>query len=219
MHIKNLWGALRHEPDKKIEGSSLLPLPYPYIVPGGRFREIYYWDSYFTMLGLKESGETEMIENMIKNFAYLIETYGHIPNGNRSYYIGRSQPPFFAAMVQLLATVKGDNVYVNFLPSLEKEYKFWMDGASKLKVGQAYRRVVKLKDGTILNRYWDDSNVPRQESWRKILKQLQNQSEIKLKCISTYVLALKAGLISAIAGLLMEKILLRFKRQIIFLLI
>jgi alpha,alpha-trehalase len=84
MHIKNLWGALRREPDKKIEGSSLLPLPHPYIVPGGRFREIYYWDSYFTMLGLKESGETEMIENMIKNFAYLIETYGHIPNGNRS---------------------------------------------------------------------------------------------------------------------------------------
>ena len=167
MHIKNLWGALRREPDKKIEGSSLLPLPYPYIVPGGRFREIYYWDSYFTMLGLKESGETEMIENMIKNFAYLIETYGHIPNGNRSYYIGRSQPPFFAAMVQLLAAIKGDNVYTTYLPALEKEYKFWMDGASKLKVGQAYRRVVKLKDGSILNRYWDDSNVPRQESWRE----------------------------------------------------
>ena len=167
MHIKNLWGALRREPDKKIEGSSLLPLPYAYIVPGGRFREIYYWDSYFTMLGLKESGETEMIENMIKNFAYLIETYGHIPNGNRSYYIGRSQPPFFAAMVQLLASIKGDNVYVTYLPALEKEYKFWMDGAAKLKPGQAYRRVVKLKDGTILNRYWDDSNVPRQESWRE----------------------------------------------------
>ena len=167
MHIKNLWGALRREPDKKIEGSSLLPLPYPYIVPGGRFREIYYWDSYFTMLGLKESGQVEMIGNMINNFAYLIETYGHIPNGNRSYYIGRSQPPFFAAMVQLLASIKGDNVYVDFLPALTKEYDFWMDGASKLRIGQAYRRVVKLKDGSILNRYWDDSNVPRQESWRE----------------------------------------------------
>lgn len=167
MHIKNLWGALRREPDKKTEGSSLLPLPYPYIVPGGRFREIYYWDSYFTMLGLKESGETEMIENMIKNFSYLIETYGHIPNGNRTYYIGRSQPPFFAAMVQLLASIKGDEVYTDYLPALEKEYKFWMDGSSKLKTGQAYRRVVRLKDGSILNRYWDDSHVPRQESWRE----------------------------------------------------
>ena len=133
MHIKNLWAVLKRDADKTIEGSSLLALPYPYIVPGGRFREIYYWDSYFTMLGLKESGETEMIENMIKNFAYLIETYGHIPNGNRSYYIGRSQPPFFAAMVQLLASIKGDEVYTPYLPALEKEYNFWMDGAATLK--------------------------------------------------------------------------------------
>lgn len=170
MHIKNLWGVLRREPDKKIEGSSLLPLPYPYIVPGGRFREIYYWDSYFTMLGLKESGEANMIENMVKNFAYLIETYGHIPNGNRSYYIGRSQPPFFAAMVQLLASIKGDNVYTTFLPALEKEYQFWMDGSGSIKKGQSFRRVVMLKDGTILNRYWDDSDVPRQESYREDLE-------------------------------------------------
>jgi len=167
MHIKNLWGALRREPDKKIEGSSLLPLPHPYIVPGGRFREIYYWDSYFTMLGLKESEQVDMIENMIRNFAYLIENYGHIPNGNRTYYIGRSQPPFFAAMVQLLASIKDDKIYYSYLSALTKEYNFWMDGVSKLKVGQAYRRVVKLKDGTVLNRYWDDSNVPRQESWRE----------------------------------------------------
>jgi alpha,alpha-trehalase len=167
MHIKNLWGVLKRDADKSVDGSSLLSLPYPYIVPGGRFREIYYWDSYFTMLGLKESGETDMIENMIKNFAYLIETYGHIPNGNRSYYIGRSQPPFFGAMVQLLASIKGDEVYPTYLPALEKEYNFWMDGAAKLKPGQVYRRVVKLKDGTVLNRYWDDSNVPRQESWRE----------------------------------------------------
>ena len=132
-HIRNLWSVLKRNPDKPVEGSSLLPLPYPYIVPGGRFREIYYWDSYFTMLGLKESGETEMIENMVKNFAYLIETYGHIPNGNRTYYLGRSQPPFFAAMVQLLATIKGDNVYTDFPAGDGKRIQFWMDGAEKLK--------------------------------------------------------------------------------------
>jgi len=167
MHIKNLWGVLKKDADKPVAGSSLLPLPYPYIVPGGRFREIYYWDSYFTMLGLKESGETEMIENMIKNFAYLIETYGHIPNGNRTYYLGRSQPPFFAAMVQLLASIKGDEVYKTFLPALEKEYNFWMDGANKLKPGKAYRRVVMLNDGTILNRYWDDRCRSSSKIWKK----------------------------------------------------
>ena len=167
MHIKNLWGVLRREPDKPVEGSSLIPLPYPYIVPGGRFREVYYWDSYFTMLGLRESGETEMIENMVKNFAWLIETYGHIPNGNRTYYMSRSQPPFFALMVELLAEIKGDSIYGTYLPALEKEYKFWMDGAAKLKAGQAFRRVVKMGDGSILNRYWDDNPAPRQESYKE----------------------------------------------------
>ncbi|MDP4212250.1 MAG: alpha,alpha-trehalase TreF [Bacteroidota bacterium] len=166
-HIKHLWTVLRRNPDKEVEGSSLLPLPYPYIVPGGRFREVYYWDSYFTMLGLKESGETDMIENMIRNFAYLIENYGHIPNGNRTYYLGRSQPPFFSCMVELLAGIKGDSIYQTFLPDMEKEYAFWMDGADKIKPGQVYRRVVKLKDGHLLNRYWDDSTVPRQESYRE----------------------------------------------------
>ena len=166
-HIKNLWSVLKRTPDKFVEGSSLLPLPYPYIVPGGRFREVYYWDSYFTMLGLKESGEIEMIDNMVKDFAYLIENYGHIPNGTRTYYLGRSQPPFFSVMVELLAEAKGDSIFQTFLPAMEKEYAFWMDGAGKLKPGQAYRRVVRLKGGDILNRYWDDAIVPRQESWRE----------------------------------------------------
>lgn len=181
MHIRNLWNVLKRDADKPVKGSSLLPLPFPYIVPGGRFREVYYWDSFFTMQGLKESGETEMIENMVKNFAYLINTYGHIPNGNRSYYIGRSQPPFFAAMVQLLAGIKGDQVYTSFLPALEKEYKFWMDGSSNLKAGQVYRRVVKMPDGSILNRYWDDSNVPRQESWKEDIETAEKSGRNKIE--------------------------------------
>ncbi|MDF2187010.1 alpha,alpha-trehalase TreF [Paraflavitalea sp. CAU 1676] len=192
MHIKNLWGVLRREPDftpgatpaagPAREGSSLLPLPYPYIVPGGRFREIYYWDSYFTMLGLKESGEHAMIENMVKNFAYLITTYGHIPNGNRTYYLSRSQPPFFALMVELLAEIKGDSTYGQFLPELEKEYQFWMEGSTKLTTGQAARRVVKMKDGSVMNRYWDDSPTPRQESYREDIetaeKSKRNKAEV-----------------------------------------
>ena len=179
MHIKNLWGVLRREPDKPMEGSSLLALPYPYIVPGGRFREIYYWDSYFTMLGLKESGEHEMIRNMINNFSYLIQTYGHIPNGNRTYYLSRSQPPFFALMIDLLAELQGDSVYVSFLPSLEKEYKFWMEGSDKLNPGRVFRRVVKLKDGTVLNRYWDDNPSPRQESYREDVETVEKSKRNK----------------------------------------
>jgi len=180
-HIRNLWTVLKRTPDKIVEGSSLLALPYPYIVPGGRFREVYYWDSYFTMLGLKESGEMEMIDNMVKNFAYLIENYGHIPNGNRSYYLGRSQPPFFSVMVELLAEVKGDSIYQEFLPAMEKEYRFWMDGSDKLKPGQAYRRVVRLKGGDVMNRYYDDSTSPRQESWREDFLAAQRSGRDKVE--------------------------------------
>ena len=193
-HIKNLWAALKRNPDKLIEGSSLLPLPYPYIVPGGRFREVYYWDSYFTMLGLKESGEIGMIDDMIKNFAYLIENYGHIPNGNRTYYLGRSQPPFFSVMVELLADVKGDSVYQEFLPAMEKEYQFWMDGADKLKPGQAYRRVVRLKGGDILNRYWDDATVPRQESWREDVLTAEKSGRNKVEVYQDLRAAAESGI-------------------------
>ena len=165
VHMTNLWGTLRREPDKAVAGSSLLPLPYPYIVPGGRFREIYYWDSYFTMLGLKEHGQTEMIENMVKNFTFLINTYGHIPNGNRSYYVSRSQPPFFGLMVELLASIKGDEVYKTYLPALEKEHAWWMHGSENLLAGETAHSVVKMPGGEILNRYWDELATPRPESY------------------------------------------------------
>lgn len=70
-------------------------------------------------------------------------------------------------MVNLLAEIKGDSIYQTYLPALEKEYKYWMEGASSIRPGQAFKRVVKLKDGTVLNRYWDDIPAPRQESYRE----------------------------------------------------
>lgn len=169
LHIKNLWAALKRLPDLDTAAfpSSLIPLPKPYVVPGGRFREIYYWDSYFTMLGLKESGQVKLIENMIQNFDYLVQTVGHIPNGNRTYYLSRSQPPFFCMMVELLAGIKGKQVYQQFLPSMEKEYNWWMKGVDSLAAGEAVNSVVKLSDGTVFNRYWDENNTPRQESYRQ----------------------------------------------------
>lgn len=156
-HINSLWEVLKRQNDSAVKGSSLLPLPFPYVVPGGRFREIYYWDSYFTMLGLRESGQHQLIENMIKNFAHLINTYGHIPNGNRTYYLSRSQPPFFSLMVNLLAEIKGDSVYKNYLPAMQKEYDYWMDKTEPTK------HVVRMPDGSILNRFYDQLNIPRQE--------------------------------------------------------
>jgi alpha,alpha-trehalase len=137
------------------------------VVPGGRFREIYYWDSYFTMLGLAESGRRDLLEDMVRDFAYLIDTYGHVPNGARTYYLSRSQPPFFFAMVGLLSPGEEAGSYARYLPQLRREYAFWMEGAERLHAGQAHRRVVAMPDGAILNRYWDDRDTPRDESYRE----------------------------------------------------
>jgi len=164
-HIDGLWPVLTRTTDKASnKWDSLLPLPKPYVVPGGRFREVYYWDSYFTMLGLAESGHWDKISDMVDNFAYELDSWGHIPNGNRSYYLSRSQPPFFALMVELLATHDSDALK-KYRPQMEKEYAYWMEGADTLQAGQANKRVVKLDDGSVLNRYWDDRDTPRPESW------------------------------------------------------
>ncbi len=164
-HINELWKVLQRKADVAVTGSSLLPLPHSYIVPGGRFREIYYWDTYFTMLGLKESRQYAVMENMVKNFASLLEQYGHIPNGNRSYYLSRSQPPFFSLMVELLASVKGKQVCQQYQQALEIEMKYWNDpSATELNRRQV---VIKNNNGeeNIFSRYDDALFIPRQESF------------------------------------------------------
>jgi alpha,alpha-trehalase len=166
-HIDALWKVLERKPEDQRPYSSRLALPHRYVVPGGRFNEIYYWDSYFTMLGLEDSGRHDLTVSMLDNFAWLIDQFGHVPNGNRSYYLSRSQPPFFAAMVELAAVQDGDATYRKYLPQLRREYAFWMDGASSLAPGTAHRRVVRLRDGTLLNRYWDDRDTPREEAYRE----------------------------------------------------
>ncbi|RPE79971.1 alpha,alpha-trehalase TreA [Vulcaniibacterium tengchongense] len=169
-HIDALWPVLTRRPSDAPRHGSLLPLPQPYVVPGGRFREIYYWDSYFTMLGLAEGGQAQRVRDMLDNFAYLIDRYGHIPNGNRSYYLSRSQPPFFAYMVELEARRGGDAVYRRYLPQLRREHAYWMQGAHTLAPGEASRRVVRLADGSLLNRYWDERDAPRPESYLQDLE-------------------------------------------------
>jgi alpha,alpha-trehalase len=164
-HIDRLWNSLARSTTTAPRYSSLLTLPRPYVVPGGRFREIYYWDSYFTMLGLVQSGRNDLAEDMVRDFAYLIDTFGHVPNGARTYYLSRSQPPFFFEMVGLLSANDPAAAYARFLPQLRREYAFWMRGAAGLTGGSARQHVVALADGTILNRFWDDRDTPRDESY------------------------------------------------------
>jgi alpha,alpha-trehalase len=166
-HIDALWPQLERDTRTVPRYSSALAVPKPYVVPGGRFRELYYWDSYFIVLGLMQSGRQDLAQDMISDFSWLIDTYGHIPNGTRTYYLGRSQPPFFFEMVAASQPQDPAAAWAHQLPELRREYAYWMAGAESLKAGAAARRVVKLADGLVLNRYWDDVDSPRDESWRE----------------------------------------------------
>ena len=173
-HIDRLWGALTRTPRYSRGASSQLRLSNRYVVPGGRFREMYYWDSFFTMVGLAAGGRDDLVADMVENFSGLIDRYGHIPNGTRSYYLSRSQPPFFAFMVELQAEREGARALTRHLPQLEREYRFWMDGAEGLAPGAAHRRVVRLADGSLLNRNWDDLAVPRDEAYLEDMEAARN---------------------------------------------
>ncbi len=163
-HIEKLWDELTKTAYE--EKGTLLKLPKSYIVPGGRFNEFFYWDSYFVMLGLQVSGRIEMMRNVIENCAYLIDNFGFVPNGSRTYFLSRSQPPYFSLMLDLLVESTNDEtIYSHYFETLEKEYQFWMDGSENLENGNQYRRVVKTQEGDILNRYFDDENAPRPESY------------------------------------------------------
>lgn len=166
-HIHALWPQLVRLHPSAIDGDSLLPLPRPYVVPGGRFQELYYWDSYFTMLGLVVDGRRDLATDMLADFAELLRRYGFIPNSSRSYMLSRSQPPFFFKMVELLHADDPAAGFERYLPELLREHAFWMDGEASLGAGQAHRRVLRTSDGALLNRYWDDRDTPREESWRE----------------------------------------------------
>ena len=116
-------------------------------------------------MGLEQSGRGTLSDGIIDDFAYEIRTYGHIPNGNRSYYLSRSQPPFFATMLALVAKRRGTDVFRQYLPELRLEYAYWMRGADGLAAGAAARNVVRLWDGTVLNRYWDERDARATKSY------------------------------------------------------
>jgi alpha,alpha-trehalase len=174
--IEALWPVLTRQDDSSALHSSLIPLPYPYVVPGGRFREIYYWDSYFTMLGLLCSGREQAAKDMLNNFTYLINTVGYIPNGNRQYYLGRSQPPFYSLMVQEVCKQCGSSILA-YLPAIHQEYKWWMRYEDELSVdNNAISHVVLMPDGEILNRYFDEYNTPRPESFKEDVELVLNMT-------------------------------------------
>ncbi len=125
--IRTGWDETVRE--AKHADGTLLPLPYPYTVPckDGHFQELYYWDTYFACRGLLLSGRTELVKNNLQNFIHLLQTYGFIPNGSRTYYLNRSQPPFFALMVRDYYDATGDRALLQeAYDAMQIEHRFWM---------------------------------------------------------------------------------------------
>ncbi len=144
-YIEKMWPVLYKEMKAPSKWSTLISLPKSHIVPGGRFRECFYWDSYFTALGLP----IPIIKDMATNFAYLIDLLGYIPNGNRIYFASRSQPPYFSFLLKLLYDRGEESFAKSFLPHLEKEYLYWMNHQ------------------TPLNSYFDKLNIARPEAFKR----------------------------------------------------
>ncbi|KAH0595009.1 hypothetical protein MHUMG1_07308 [Metarhizium humberi] len=151
--------------------NSFIPIKRPFVVAGGRFREPYYWDSYWILEGLLRTrgSFTEIAKNTIENFLDFVEQYGIVPNGARVYYLNRSQPPMLSQMVKLYMDHTNDtSILKRALPLLVKEYDFWMAN-----------RTVEVASGGqtyTLNRYAVDNTEPRPESYREDYETARNSS-------------------------------------------
>ncbi len=158
-YIRTHWkDTVRFDPE---DSGTLIGLPKPYTVPGisETFRELYYWDTYFTNVGLILSGEIELAKNNTENIAYLIEKFGFMPNGNRLRFLSLSQPPFFIFMVRDVFEVTGDRDWLRYMyRAANKEYAFWQTRrmtptglnryCGELRDDEADRRASRLSERT-----------------------------------------------------------------------
>jgi alpha,alpha-trehalase len=135
----------------QIREPGLLYLPHPYVVPGGRFNEMYGWDSYFIEMGLLRDGRVTLAKGMVDNFLYQIREYGKVLNANRTYYLTRSQPPFLTQMILLVYARTQDRQWLEkTLPEIEKYYLYWTSKPH-------------LTPETGLSRYYDSGEGPAPE--------------------------------------------------------
>ncbi|XP_071506533.1 trehalase-like [Diadema antillarum] len=172
--LNELWKELGRQINVDVSDNgdrySLQYVENPFVVPGGRFREFYYWDSYWIFKGLLLSEMTETVKGMLSNFVSMVKRIGHVPNGNRVYYQKRSQPPFLIPSVYLYyqATEDVDTVR-KFMADLEEEYRFWMD-----------ERSINITSGSevyTLNRYNVFMGMPRPESYREDIETAEGLDE------------------------------------------
>lgn len=174
--LNNTWSELSRKTVNLKNGgvSTLLNLPHPFIIPGGRFREYYYWDTYWILEGLLVSKMFTTASNVVKNFIAIIEEYGYIPNGTRKYYLYRSEPPYFMLMLLKLLDIEdgkyNDLVLNEGLKAGIKEHNWWMKN-----------RTINVEDKNgkthQLNYYYLTTDYPRPESFKEDFMTFEKQHE------------------------------------------
>ncbi|VDK80840.1 unnamed protein product [Litomosoides sigmodontis] len=161
LKLNSIWKLLcrKMKTNKNPKRTSLIHVSEEFIVPGGRFREFYYWDAYWIVKGLAACGLRNTIKKMITNLGTLVDRYGFVPNGGRIYYLGRSQPPLLIPMVYEYYELTRDIAFIKkILPTLIKEYEFWQNNRAI--------NVSDHKNNTFSVFYYHTkSNVPRPESF------------------------------------------------------
>lgn len=174
--INDRWKVLGRQPAETVhthpQRHTLLAPRHPLVVPGGRFHESYYWDSYWIVQGLLACGMTGTARGVAQNLLDQVDLFGFVPNGGRAYYLQRSQPPMLSEMVRVVhAADPSDAGFLTAaLASLDREYAFWMTFGD---YGHAVNISVPSDDGVgdttvhTLNRYVTDSPRPRPESYRE----------------------------------------------------
>jgi alpha,alpha-trehalase len=160
VQVKNLppsAGQLGKAGSDSIDPPGLLYLQNRYVVPGGRFNEMYGWDSYFIIVGLLRDGRLDLAKGMVDNFLFEVEHYGGVLNANRTYYLTRSQPPFLTSMIMAIYEAQ---------KAAGHEDLGWLRKAYQLagKEHSLWTKAPHLAGATGLSRYFDFGEGPAPES-------------------------------------------------------
>lgn len=164
-YLESALMALKRDP--KDDGGSLIPTRKSYFAGGGKFEELNYFRSYLTLIALQSLKQDTLALNQAINSAQFIQDFGHVPAGNRTYYMSRSNPPVFAFMIKKLSEKDPKQLDI-FGTQLMREYQYWMSSESKEEVSKqkqaqekgekAYQKVAFLPNNNLLNRYLDNEN-------------------------------------------------------------
>lgn len=170
------------------ERYSFIPIPNGFIIPGGRFKELYYWDSYWIVKGLLISGMTNTVKGMIENFFGIIDKYGFVPNGSRIYYLSRSQPPVVTMIAGEYINATKDAFWLRKnIRHLDSELRYWLD-----------YKTVKIRKGVhvyTLARFISECTLPRPESYFEDIESCEiyeSENQI-IKCYQDLKSAVETG--------------------------